>query len=87
VRLLSSHNFSVGNCYKFLCMDFVRRPQTNHTHTLDGHFSAAVAGSRIKGVIWLKAISKAGVHLHSNTSLYLSSFCVMFYHNDGFLLQ
>ena len=56
-----------------------------HTHTTvsDKQFIALMAGSRIEGVIWLKPISKAGMGLHSNLSLYMPSSCATFYQNDG----
>jgi hypothetical protein len=81
VRLSSSHNLNLEDAVtKFCVWTLWGEPKlTTHTTTNDKHFIAAVAGSRIKGVIWLKAISKEGMGLHSNTSLYLSSFCGTFY--------
>jgi hypothetical protein len=58
-----------------------------HTTVRDQHFIAPLAGSRIEGVIWLKAISKAGMGLHSNLSLYLPSFVQHCIKMMGFLLR
>jgi hypothetical protein len=81
--LLMVHFYSLyGHCEESPnqpCIHFA------HTHITvsDKHFIAPMAGSRIGGVIWLKAISKAGVGLHSNLSSYLPSFCAAFYQDDG----
>jgi hypothetical protein len=46
-----------------------------------------MAGSRTEGVIWLKAIAKAGLGLHSNLCLYFLSFCETFYQDDELVVR